>query len=137
MKRLSLSLKTMAISSIILAGSALAASTPMDEFYANPANQAAYKKAISEGHVVKGRLFFVKTCQDAKAKGQAATLNCECVKTQIAKVSDEEFFFETVQAFQEFQARAKLQGDAQKLNALKAKQAERVSLNQTLEQSCG
>ena len=89
LKRLSLSLKTMAISSVLLAGSALAATTPMDEFYANPANQAAYKKAISEGHVVKGRLFFVKTCQDAKAKGQAATLNCECVKTHIAKVSDE------------------------------------------------
>lgn len=108
----------------------------MDEFYAEPANQAQFDKALAEGHIVKGRVFFVKNCQDAQEKGQTTEQDCECIQGQIAKVSDKEFFYETILAYQEYQARVEAHGDAEKTAALKEQQAKRQSLTKRIEQSC-
>ncbi len=108
----------------------------MDEFYGEAKNQAMYDKALKEGHIVKGRVFFVKNCQDAQKKGQATEEDCACIQSQIAKVSDQEFFYETILAYQEYQARVAAQGDAEKTAALKEQHAKRQSLTKRIEQSC-
>ncbi|MCE2595233.1 hypothetical protein K6Y31_10445 [Motilimonas cestriensis] len=137
MKQFSKVIKSIFISGLFFVSSAHASDSGLDEFYAQPANQAAYKKAVKAGALVKARQFFVNTCQDAKTKGVEQNLDCSCVKEQIGKISDKAFFYETIQSYHEFQARAQLQGDAEKLKALKVEQSKRQSLTKQLGKACG
>ncbi|MCE0556911.1 MULTISPECIES: hypothetical protein [unclassified Motilimonas] len=137
MKHFSKIIKSIFISGLFFTGIAHATDSGLDEFYAQPPNQAAYKRAVEAGALVKARQFFVNTCKDAKAKGVEKTLDCRCVEEQVANISDEVFFYETIQSYQEFQARAQLQGDAEKLKALKVEQSKRESLTKQLGKACG
>ncbi|MCE2570350.1 hypothetical protein [Motilimonas eburnea] len=127
---------SLSASMFLTSGLLTAQAQTMDEFYAEPANQAQFDKALAEGHIVKGRVFFVKNCQDALEKGQTTEQDCDCIQGQIAKISDKEFFYETILAYQEYQARVAVHGDAEKTAALKEQQSKRESLTKRIEQSC-
>ncbi len=66
------------------------------------------------------------------------SINCGCYKRVLDTTTDKEFFYESILAFRQYQAKviALKNNDQEKYEKLKEMQAKRVSLGKRLEEQC-
>ncbi|WP_428606673.1 hypothetical protein [Sedimenticola sp.] len=121
-----------------LAAPTLADSNPeMDKFFANEQNLKGFELATANGQMAKGREKMLSACRQAKQKKPA--LNCDCWQTEMDKISDKEFFFESVLAYRQYKERVQAlqEKDKEKFERLKKAHAQRIGLSKRIDQTCG
>ena len=109
----------------------------MANFFSVEKNQRGFKLALAIGQIRKGKEKMVNACFHEKKKKVWA--DCECVKREIENVSDKEFFYESVLAYQRYQEKVEAleNEDREKYEELKKVHSERNSLSKRLENACG
>ncbi len=107
------------------------------DFFAQPSNEVGFKAALKSGELENGRARMVAMCEKEKAKNPSA--DCACVGRVVAAVSDREFYYESVRAYQEFMIRAEAfqAEDKQGYEALKAEHGKREGMVHKIEAQCG
>lgn len=109
----------------------------MAEFYANDRNKMAFDNAVKGGMMQKGREQMMAMCM--KEKETKKSLDCECLKREINKITDKEMFYDSVVSYQEYQARvqAAKENNQEKLDQLKEMHAKRNGLGKKIDNACG
>ena len=73
---------------------------PIDTFYSNTINVEKYSIAKNTGKISAGRQHLVNLCTNG---GGSKTTNCVCFSKALNRVSDREFFYESIQSYQQYQ----------------------------------
>lgn len=120
--------------SLSVSASAAQKNPDMVKFYADERNKQALENAKRRGMVKKSREQIHSACQKQKDK----SIDCKCMAKAVNKVPDDEFFYESILSYMEYQEKVKaLKAKNQKLyDQLNKKYAKRTSLPKRLEKKC-
>lgn len=116
----------------------LAANNPaMETFYADENNKMAFDNAVKTGMMQKGREQMMAMCIKDKATNKS--LDCECLKKELDKITDKEMFYDSVISYREYQERVQAARDnnQEKLDQLKQKHAKRKGIGKKIDNACG
>jgi len=113
------------------------AGSAMDEYFNDESNMQKYNAAVRTGVIQKGKDSINTGCEQEKVKNPDT--NCVCVKEQISKTSDKEFFYDSILAYTNYQeeVNALRDNDNEKYQQLKKKHAQRKGLSHRLVKVCG
>lgn len=123
----------------MLCSPALAAqSQDIEAFYADERNQKGFAQSVTSGQLRQGKERMVASCDQAKAKGEAQKMDCNCFKTEVLNVSDRAFFHESVLAFAEYQEKVEAlkADDQEKYQALNNEHAKRDGIFNRIKKTC-
>jgi len=112
----------------------------MDEFFAKNDNQKKFDVVKLSGAFSKGKEKMIAMCKKNKQTENAdSQLDCACYKEELQKISDREFYFGSVLAYEQFLERtaASKEKDQSKYEALKISHAKQQGFVARIENKCG
>jgi len=129
-----LRLLPLALTALLTVGS-VSANEDMDAFFENPENQAKLEMIQNSGQLEQARTQLIEGC---KNNAENESLDCDCLEEKVTNLSDREFVYESLRAYEAYQARvaAMEAGDTEKLEALKEEEAQRTSPLSEVETQC-
>ena len=113
-------------------------SVSQDEFYAVKENQALYETLSNSGQIQQSREQFKAVClQEAKTDKELA--HCKCAATELDKIDDKAFVYDSVISYRSFQAKveAKNNQDEAEYQKLVAFDKNRDGIQKSIESVCG
>ncbi len=108
----------------------------IDNFFSEEKNVKVFEIALSRGQIREGRQKLIDGC--LKESATNGSIDCDCYKKVLETTTDKEFFYESILAFRQYQAKvaALKNNDQEKYEKLKEMQAKRMSLGKRLQEQC-
>lgn len=138
MTRPKLALPLISLAFVLCSPALAAQSRDIEAFYADERSQKGLAQSVSSGQLRQGKERMVAACDQAKTKGEARAVDCDCFKTEVLNVSDRVFFHESVLAFSEYREKVEaLKVDDQaKYQELNKEHAKRDGIFNRIKNTC-
>lgn len=113
----------------------VSANDDLEAFFEKPENQEKFEIIKNSGQLEQARTQMVAECE---ANPEKAELDCTCLSENLAEVTDREFVFESIRAYETYQEKAAAMeaGDSEKLASIEEEEAQRTSVLEDIQSQC-